>query len=416
MESLFSYLTPRRKKNNRTVTEAEEGDVTNTMGNEKNHYNNEHHDGNRTTSVHFNKNLTAFVRTACEIGVTNLVKEFQELQSYEQKHIKSHKAFGKNINKCRYKDILCYDDTRFILKKSRNDNLDFIHANYVGSSRKNSYICTQAPLPDTVKDFWRMVWQSRARSVVMLCEIMENGKVKSEQYWPIDKSEILRTGNMLIKFLNKYDFEKNIVRSNLLLKKGRRVRLVAHYQYFKWPDRGVPSNYLVCLRLMKKVTKKFPVIVHCSAGIGRTGTVVCLDDMITKLSKPGGCLRMKNALLEYRQYRYGIVQTEVQYLFIHRVLMTLAIQKNLISMNEIAQFIKLYDIVMSKLCENPAQKAEQLMQTQEEHTILEKMEQVSEVTLEEVSAVPFDDDMKKKNNKGSRNNSFSDSERNNGEN
>lgn len=262
----------------------------------------------------FSRNLVAFVKTTCEIGVENLVKEFKDIQLHEKSHIKSHKAFLDNINKCRYKDILCYDEYRFILKTEEADQSDFIHANYMGPSKCSPFIATQGPLPDTINDFWRMIWQSKAHSIVMLCEIMENGKKKCEQYWPTTPNDEMKLDSIVIKFIDKQNVEKNIVRSTLsLTKKGKKVRKIYHYQYFEWPDRGVPTNYNACIRLMKRATKNLPTIVHCSAGIGRTGTVVCLDEIIKKMSTPEGCLFLRNVIQKKRQFRYGTVQTEVSF-------------------------------------------------------------------------------------------------------
>ncbi|CEF64461.1 Protein-tyrosine phosphatase, receptor/non-receptor type domain and Protein-tyrosine/Dual specificity phosphatase domain and Protein-tyrosine phosphatase, catalytic domain-containing protein [Strongyloides ratti] len=319
--------------------------------------------GNNPLTETFNNNLIAFVKNTCEIGVVNIIKEFHELQLYEKKHIKNHKAFDSNSSKCRYKDILCYDDSRVILqcKSNRFVENDFIHANYMNSKKENlSCVCTQGPLQNTIYDFWIMIWQLKSRSIIMLCEIFECGKKKCEQYWPLNSNENIKINNLTIVFLGKHFVYKNIVKTYLRIIIDGKERIIFHYQYLDWPDRGVPSNYLLCLNLIRLATKTRPVVIHCSAGIGRTGTIVCLDDMISKLSTSEKCLRIKHILLEKREFRYGIVQTEIQYLFLHRVLISLALDKKIISEEEVAQFIQQYDAVLNKIIDPlPIKKIEQ---------------------------------------------------------
>uniref|UniRef100_A0A0K0E7X8 Tyrosine-protein phosphatase domain-containing protein n=1 Tax=Strongyloides stercoralis TaxID=6248 RepID=A0A0K0E7X8_STRER len=307
---------------------------------------------NGPMNENFKNNLTAFIKNTCEIGIVNIVKEFHELQAYEKKNIKSHKAFDLNSNKCRYKDIFCYDDSRVILECKSNfyGENDFIHANYMSSNKTTfTSVCTQGPLPNTVYDFWRMVWQLKIRSIVMLCEVFEDGKKKCEQYWPVNSNENLKINDISIVFLGKHFAYRNIIKTYLRIIMNGKERIVFHYQYLEWPDRGVPTNHFLCLNLMRLAIKTRPIVIHCSAGIGRTGTVVCLDDMMFKLSTSEKCLRLKDVILKKRELRYGLVQTDIQYLFIHRVLISLALNKKLVSEEEVAQFIQQYEIILSKI-------------------------------------------------------------------
>uniref|UniRef100_A0A0N4ZR16 Tyrosine-protein phosphatase domain-containing protein n=1 Tax=Parastrongyloides trichosuri TaxID=131310 RepID=A0A0N4ZR16_PARTI len=343
----------------------------------------------------FDNNLKAFVKATTEMGVVNIVKEFQSLQIYEKKHIKCHKVFDANLNKCRYNDIFCYDDSRVILnttfKEFDKDNSDFIHANYMSSPKENSsYICTQAPLPTTLHSFWTMIWQLKVRSIVMLCEILENGKKKCEQYWPLKESKQQKFGKYTIVNKSKSEIDKGIIKTILIIKKGHEKRVVLHYQWIGWPDHGVPTNYLLCLRLMKKATKKLPIVIHCSAGIGRTGTIVCLDDMIVKLSSESGCMYMKDVLLQKRQFRFGIVQTEIQYLFIHRVLISLAIVRGIITAAEVTQFIKHYDNILNSLNEQP-KKLETKVQTKIVQKHDHEIELKHETKGDEINACDYRD-------------------------
>ncbi|CEF62116.1 Protein-tyrosine phosphatase, receptor/non-receptor type domain and Protein-tyrosine/Dual specificity phosphatase domain and Protein-tyrosine phosphatase, catalytic domain-containing protein [Strongyloides ratti] len=338
-------------------------------------------DGSNKCS-NFNKNLIAFVKSTCDMGVENLIKEFQGLQLYEKKHMKNHKAFNDNINKCRYRDVFCNDEHRFILKCESNDDNqnDFIHANYMSSSKCSPFIATQGPLPNTINDFWKMVWQSKAYSIVMICDIIENGKKKCEQYWPLNPLTEIKAGVIVVKFLDKQKLDKNIVKSTLLMiKREKKIRLVHHFQYFGWPDRGVPINYSPCIRLMKKATKNLPIIIHCSAGIGRTGTMICLDEILKKLNTSEECLYVKNIILEKRRFRYGIVQTEIQYLFIHRVLLYLAVKKKLVDNNVIAQFVKNYDTIVTSLNCNQLKKPEQ-----QKEKVEIKIEQIKEPPIKQI--------------------------------
>uniref|UniRef100_A0A1I7YKE7 Protein-tyrosine phosphatase n=1 Tax=Steinernema glaseri TaxID=37863 RepID=A0A1I7YKE7_9BILA len=219
---------------------------------------------------------------------------------------------------------------------------DYIHANWVPVHGEKRYICTQGPTEKTVEDFWRLVWQEKCRGIVMLCGVMELGKKKCEQYWPSQQGEQLTSGQLTIKNTKVHELEKMLVSSSLELSFQGQTHRVEHIIWNGWPDRGVPENHLACLRLVRKMAPLAPVVVHCSAGIGRTGTIVGLDMFQTNLYN-GEKLSLADVVKELRVHRHGSVQTDVQFIYMHRVIFGLADNKKVVKEAEIAAFLAEYD-------------------------------------------------------------------------
>ncbi|XP_018330601.1 tyrosine-protein phosphatase non-receptor type 4 isoform X2 [Agrilus planipennis] len=193
----------------------------------------------------------------------------------------------KNINKNRYRDILPYDVTRVVLKHSPGG--DYINANYVnmhisGSDVINKYVATQGPLPSTTEDFWQMVLEEESNLIVMLTTVVERGRVKCHKYWPSLGEELTLT-NVTVKCLvEETDDSRSFVFRDFLLHdvKNDRERKIKHMQYVAWPDHGVPESPEQFLGFTQRVretrdTDGGPMIVHCSAGIGRTGVLVLME-------------------------------------------------------------------------------------------------------------------------------------------
>ncbi|CAJ0592679.1 unnamed protein product, partial [Cylicocyclus nassatus] len=168
------------------------------------------------------------------------------------------KAFDANPEKNRYREVYCIDATRVILTWPAGAGFgDYIHANWVdGVDRKKKFICTQAPNDKTVGDFWRMIWQEKCRSIVMLCNIMECGKPKCEQYWPVtrDKPMKLLCG-LTVKFVSIDAIETGVQMTKILLINSKGAQhMVEHFHWTDWPDRGVPnSSTLAVFRVLRRV-------------------------------------------------------------------------------------------------------------------------------------------------------------------
>ncbi|CAD5213966.1 unnamed protein product [Bursaphelenchus xylophilus] len=293
----------------------------------------------------FNRALKEFCLNSIETGPKKLANEFVETRSAMPKNVPKT-AFQAHGPKNRYKDVICLDETRVKLTWPDSGN-DYIHANYVNMDGKMRYICTQGPTADTTVDFWRMVWQEKCKGILMLCEVMEMGKKKCEQYWPLKVGEEGEYGPIKVKTLKVLQTEEHLHTTHLEITAVGETRQVHHILWEKWPDRGVPKDYLGCLRLIKRINPIVPVVVHCSAGIGRTGTIVGLEMLQLKLQKGEVCT-MAEVVAELRKYRHGSVQTDVQFLYMHRVIMELATNRKAITRAELQGFYEEYDKIVAR--------------------------------------------------------------------
>ncbi|XP_063908292.1 receptor-type tyrosine-protein phosphatase S-like [Zophobas morio] len=225
-----------------------------------------------------------------------------------------HGQLHENANKNRYNNILPYDDTRVILQG--NSEGDYINANYVdGYDVPKAFIATQAPLPSTVDDFWYMIWQDNVKIIVMLTEIEENGRVKSEKYWPEDNSRF-RFGNFLVESVSRKSTSHYIHREFQVIF-NKQSRLVDHFQYTAWPDHGVPLyvwEFVTFVKNILKMEQNTPVVVHCNAGCGRSGTYI-LCNILIKMGTKEKQLDFFGVLKRMRDQRAGLVSNVEQYIF-----------------------------------------------------------------------------------------------------
>uniref|UniRef100_A0A672SEJ3 protein-tyrosine-phosphatase n=1 Tax=Sinocyclocheilus grahami TaxID=75366 RepID=A0A672SEJ3_SINGR len=252
----------------------------------------------------------------------------QEYESIDpgQQFTWEHSNLEVNKPKNRYANVIAYDHTRVILAPT--DGIvgsDYINANYIDGFRKqNAYIATQGPLPETFGDFWRMVWEQRAASVVMMTKLEEKSRIKCDQYWPSRSTDTF--GAVQVALLDTMELATFCVRTFSLHKSGcNERREVRQFQFTAWPDHGVPeypTPFLAFLRRVKVCNPPDagPVIVHCSAGVGRTGCFIVIDAMLERI-RHERTVDVYGHVTLMRSQRNYMVQTEDQYGFIHEALL-----------------------------------------------------------------------------------------------
>ncbi|CAH8834066.1 unnamed protein product [Trichobilharzia szidati] len=253
--------------------------------------------------------------------------EFESLEQNVQNDWPTSVARSpENIAKNRYSNILAYDHSRVVLKETGTKS-DYINANYVdGYHRRAAYIAAQGPIPSTFDDFWLMVWEQMSNVIVMISNFVERGRRKCDKYWPSSGQQTY--GNISVRIVSEvvrafYTFRVFSIR-NIKAKRSSKDRFVYHYQYTDWRDFDVPPSPLPVLKFVEAsithwTLEKGPIVVHCSAGVGRTGTYICIESLIRQL-KVEKAVSVRGFLEHIRQQRMKLVQTEQQYAFIHDAL------------------------------------------------------------------------------------------------
>ncbi|GLG95390.1 Tyrosine-protein phosphatase Lar [Gryllus bimaculatus] len=302
--------------------------------------------------------LEQFVESVKSRGRAGLVQDYAEIRARPPDGSFNYARLRAHNLKNRYTDVLCYDHSRVLLSQIDGDSCsDYINANFVdGYKQKNAFISTQGPLPNTCGDFWRMVWEQQALVVVMTTRVIERGRTKCAQYWAKDEGGVATHGFFQItttSVTQHADFTvSNLQLVNIMTEESREV---SHYQFTSWPDYGVPHSAMAMLDFLERVRQQQakmvatlgdtwaghprgpPIIVHCSAGIGRTGTFCTLDICISRLEDVR-TVDVRGTVERIRSQRAYSIQMPDQYVFCHLALIEYAVAKELISAVDLSGF------------------------------------------------------------------------------
>ncbi|XP_054020936.1 receptor-type tyrosine-protein phosphatase C [Dryobates pubescens] len=256
------------------------------------------------------------------------LEEFQSIPRVFTKFSIKEARKSHNQNKNRYIDILPYDHNRVELSEIPGvPGSDYINASYIdGFKEPRKYIAAQGPKDETTDDFWRMIWEQKATIIVMVTRCEEGKRNKCAQYWPSMENGSATYGDIIVKIKESKTCPDYIIQK-LHITNGRERtsgRDVTHIQFTSWPDHGVPEDPHLLLKLRRRVNAlsnffSGPIVVHCSAGVGRTGTYIGIDAMLEGLDAEGR-VDVYGYVVKLRRQRCLMVQVESQYILIHQAL------------------------------------------------------------------------------------------------
>ncbi|XP_053456675.1 tyrosine-protein phosphatase non-receptor type 13 isoform X2 [Nycticebus coucang] len=268
------------------------------------------------------KSVIRMLRGLLDQGIPSKeLENLQDLKPLDQCLIGQTK---ENRKKNRYKNILPYDATRVPL----GDEGGYINASFIKipvGEEEFVYIACQGPLPTTVGDFWQMIWEQKSTVIAMMTQEVEGEKIKCQRYWPNVLGKTTMVNDRLRLALVRMQQLKGFVVRAMTLEDIRtgEIRPISHLNFTAWPDHDTPSqpdDLLTFISYMRHIHRSGPIITHCSAGIGRSGTLICIDvvlglitqDLDFDISDLVRCMRLQ---------RHGMVQTEDQYIFCYQVIL-----------------------------------------------------------------------------------------------
>ncbi|KFP31359.1 Receptor-type tyrosine-protein phosphatase C [Colius striatus] len=254
--------------------------------------------------------------------------EFQSIPRVFTKFSIKEAKKPHNQNKNRYIDILPYDHNRVELSEIPGDpGSDYINASYIdGFKEPRKYIAAQGPKDETTDDFWRMIWEQKATIIVMVTRCEEGKRNKCAQYWPSMENGSATYGDIIVRINESKTCPDYVIQKLHITNARERIpgRDITHIQFTSWPDHGVPEDPHLLLKLRRRVNAlsnffSGPIVVHCSAGVGRTGTYIGIDAMLEGLDAEGR-VDVYGYVVKLRRQRCLMVQVESQYILIHQSL------------------------------------------------------------------------------------------------
>ncbi|XP_052243791.1 uncharacterized protein LOC127853363 isoform X3 [Dreissena polymorpha] len=266
--------------------------------------------------------LWDYIHEKCQSGSTFFEEEFKKFKSgLIHKH--DIASSEENTGKTRYKQMYAYDHNRVPLTKEIDGDSEYINASYIhGFEKAKKFIASQGPTEKNLDDFWCMIWQQRVDKIVMLTNLIEMGTMKCLQYWPDELNCVCKYGRIDVKYVDVEEmFDYNI--RTFTIEKGHDARIVTQLHFKSWPDKGVPDTAWCLVDFWRAVNTQeehpSPILVHCSAGVGRTGTFIALDNLISQAHMET-CVRPFQIVEALREQRVSMVQTKEQYAYLHEAL------------------------------------------------------------------------------------------------
>ncbi|XP_058874150.1 receptor-type tyrosine-protein phosphatase H-like isoform X2 [Acipenser ruthenus] len=262
--------------------------------------------------------------------------EYQSLGAVGTEQTTKAALIPENRGKNRFTNVLPYDWCRVKLSAIDGEPFsDYINANYMpGYHTAREFIAAQGPLPNTVEDFWRMAWENQVEAIVMLTNCIENTRVKCEQYWPLDYTPCTYGDISVTTSSEQKQPDWTLRDFTLKHTKSLESRTVRQFHFTAWPDHGVPHNTATLIQF-RALVRKFldnrerngPAIVHCSAGVGRTGTLIALDSLLLQIEREKA-VGIQSFVQKMRLHRPLMVQTESQYIFLNQCMLDTIQRKN----------------------------------------------------------------------------------------
>ncbi|XP_040264377.1 phosphatidylinositol phosphatase PTPRQ isoform X1 [Bufo bufo] len=269
------------------------------------------------------KTFLQHIEELCANNNLKFQEEFSELPKFLEDLAVSDADLPWNRSKNRFTNIKPYNNNRVkLIADAGVPGSDYINASYVsGYICPNEFIATQGPLAGTVGDFWRMVWETRAKTIVMLTQCFEKGRIRCHQYWPEDNKPVTVFGDIVItKVVEDVQIDWTI--RDLKVERHGDYMMVRQHNFTSWPEHGVPENTTALIHFVKMVRasrphENTPTIVHCSAGVGRSGVFVAMDHLIQHINHHD-FVDIYGLVAELRSERMCMVQNLAQYIFLHQ--------------------------------------------------------------------------------------------------
>ena len=272
------------------------------------------------------KNFANHYREMSADSDFRFAEEFEQLKYIGTERSAIAAELPVNRPKNRFTNIVPYDHSRVkLLPTDDEEGSDYINANYIpGYNSPREFIVTQGPLFGTRDDFWRMCWEQNSRAIVMLTRCIEKGRDKCERYWPYDSQPVMYD-DIQVTLLNECQYQDWTI-TELKVCRGDASRIVRHFHFTTWPDFGVPEPPSTLVKFVKAFREKVhpssshPIIAHCSAGVGRSGTFIAIDRILQHIQTHDS-VDIFSIVCEMRRERCHMVQNEQQYICIHQCLL-----------------------------------------------------------------------------------------------